>query len=331
MKNGNVCTSIVHACDREGWPTTKGSPVHRMENPVVTVEDLKHSPSQAAGLPWEAEERFRFLTCQLIQAGGLLLKLPQSAMLTGQVLVHQLFCRRSFLNFAVLDAAMAALFVAGKVEECHRRARDIVNVFHWLYHRLRGIPWSRLGYVSEEYYGWRDRLTAAEMALLRELGFHVQPSLPNIFLLSYLKTFDGLFSIKVNKDGDGPSMAQLALNILNDSFRSTACIRYQPNVLACAAIQLAAEQGSLELPHRWYVAFDVPDMAQLEACMRLMERVYGCAGGGGGRRIKYDPELPLTPRELTVYAQVFLADERLGERRPRSRTRSPTSNKRIDN
>jgi hypothetical protein len=140
-------------------------------------ELVRASPSVASGLPWETEEMFRLLGCQMIQQAGLLLKMSQSALLTGQILFHQLYCKRSFLSLPVIDGAMAALFVAGKVEECYRRARDVVNVFHWLHGRMRsGKGPSRLPYICDEYYRWRDRLTSAEMVLLSELGFHVQPA-----------------------------------------------------------------------------------------------------------------------------------------------------------
>ncbi len=187
---------------------------------------------------------------------------------------------------------MACVFVAGKTEECYRRARDIVNAFHWLYHCLRhGKAPTRLPYICDEYYDWRDRLTRTEMILLRDLGFHIQPSSPAVLLLiSYLQTFEGLFKKK--------EAGQLALNVLNDSFRTVACLRYSSNVLACAAIQIAADTTGLVqlIPFEWYRVFSVPDGTCLEACMRLMERA---------NIIKYDQELPMHPSELLMYAKVF--------------------------
>lgn len=60
------------------------------------------TPSGRAGLPWKTEERFRLLGTQLVQMAGMLLGMPQAALLTGQTLFHQLYQRHSFLDLAVL-------------------------------------------------------------------------------------------------------------------------------------------------------------------------------------------------------------------------------------
>lgn len=131
---------------------------------------------------------------------------------------------------------MAALFVAGKVEECYRRARDIVNVFYWLHGRHRnGRGPARLPYICDEYYNWRDRLTTTEMFLLRDLGFRVQPEakLAVLMLISYLQAFEGLARAD-------PDLGQCALNLLNDAFKTVAPLIFKPEELACGAIYLAA-------------------------------------------------------------------------------------------
>lgn len=248
------------------------------------------TPSKREGLPWEAEERFRFLGAQLVQMAGMLLGMPQAALLTGQTLFHQLYQKHSFLDLAVLDGAMAALFVAGKVEECYRRARDIVNVFRWLHGRLRfGKAPAPLPYICDEYYGWRDRLTTAEMLLLRALGFHVQPDCRTavLLLISYLRAL-----------GLTERLGPRALALLNDSFRTVCPLLYPPPVLACAALDLAAESLGYSgiLPSGWWTVLGAFDRVELEACVDRMESVAS---------IKYDPDLPMIPSELAVYARVL--------------------------
>lgn len=206
---------------------------------------------------------------------------------------------------------MASLFVAGKVEECYRRARDIVNVFRWLHGRLRsGKAPSPLPYICDEYYGWRDRLTTAEMLLLRALGFHVQPDRRTavLLLISYLRAL-----------GLTEQLGSRALALLNDSFRTVCPLLYPPPVLACAALDLAAESlGCCEiLPSGWWAVLGASDRAELEACMDRMESVDS---------IKYDPDLPMIPSELAVYSRVLrevtAGDSRQHRRRSRSRSRS---------
>lgn len=162
---------------------------------------------------------------------------------------------------------MACAFIAGKIEECHRRARDIVNVFHWLLNRLLypNQKYKLLGYVSDEYYQWRDRVTEMEMIILRELGFMVQPHHPISLIANYLKALEI----------DNPKIAQRTINYANDSFRSVACVCYQPPVLACAALTLAAIDFSLPLPMDlpWFEIFEVSN-SQLQHCIDLIKEVY---------------------------------------------------------
>lgn len=207
---------------------------------------------------------------------------------------------------------MAAVFVAGKVEECIRRARDIVNVFHHLYSLIRGLPAHPIEYVGETYYVWRDRLCTSEALLLRTLGFHVQPASPVTLLISYLKVLE----LSSNRP-----LAQLAFSFLNDSLRTIAPILFQPNVLAVTAIDLAAERQGFKFPDdciaEWFWLFDV-NAEELRECRRIVLALY-FAG-------EVDVLLPLTREELKVFSDAIEDDserDRESERRlDRSRDRS---------
>lgn len=39
--------------------------------------------------------------CELIQEGGILLRMPQAVMATGQVLLHRFYCKESMLKFNI--------------------------------------------------------------------------------------------------------------------------------------------------------------------------------------------------------------------------------------
>lgn len=162
---------------------------------------------------------------------------------------------------------MACTLIAGKVEECCRRVRDVVNVFFHLFRRLGGQTPRLLDYVSDEYYGWRDRVTSTEMHVLRQLGFHVQPRHPIGLLANYLNALEL---------SDDPRVAQRAVNRTNDALRGIAYVCWAPEVIACAAIEAAVrEVGGLELPTapEWHLVFDVERPALLE-CLTAMESVY---------------------------------------------------------
>ena len=48
-------------------------------------------------------------------------------MASAQVLFQRFYCRKSFLNNRVDTVALACLFLAAKVEECLRSAKDVIN------------------------------------------------------------------------------------------------------------------------------------------------------------------------------------------------------------
>ncbi len=185
---------------------------------------------------------------------------------------------------------MAAVFVAGKVEECIRRARDIVNVFHHLYCLIRGLPAHSIDYVGDTYYVWRDRLCTAEALLLRSLGFHVQPASPVPLLISYLKVMELPQLI--------PELPQAAFCWLNDLLRTPAGVLFQPNVLAVTAIDLAASQLNFSFPTdliaEWYALFDANEEELKECKIVVLEALQGAG--------EMDFLLPLTKEELKIFA-----------------------------
>jgi len=56
-------------------------------------EIIQNSPSKCAGVTWEIEKNHRIFGCEIIQEGGILLKLPQVVMATGQSIFHRFFYR----------------------------------------------------------------------------------------------------------------------------------------------------------------------------------------------------------------------------------------------
>ncbi len=194
---------------------------------------------------------------------------------------------------------MAAVFVAGKVEECIRRARDVVNVFHHLYCLVRGLPAQPIDYVGDTYYIWRDRLCTTEAVLLRTLGFHVQPSSPVPLLISYLKVLELPQLL--------PQLPQTAFCWLNDLLRSPAGVLFQPNVLAVCAIDLAATDLAFTFPKEdliaeWFALFDVAG-EELRGCRGVVLEAMQGAG-------EIDFLLPLTREELKIFSSQVTESDR---------------------
>ena len=73
-----------------------------IDNFYVSEEDLvNNTPSRKDGVSFETETQLRIYGCELIQEGGILLKLPQAVMATGQVLLHRFYCKESLLKFNI--------------------------------------------------------------------------------------------------------------------------------------------------------------------------------------------------------------------------------------
>lgn len=107
-----------------------GKIVLTLENCLLPEPKLELTPSQADGLNRDTEIDLRILGCELIQTAGILLKLPQVAMATGQVLFQRFFYSKSFVRHSMEATAMSCVCLASKIEEAPRRIRDVINVFH---------------------------------------------------------------------------------------------------------------------------------------------------------------------------------------------------------
>lgn len=75
-----------------------GSIIISLENCLLPPERLHPTPSILEGMEARTEWYLRRLGCDIIQHAGILLKLPQTAMATGQVLYQRFYYARSFVR-----------------------------------------------------------------------------------------------------------------------------------------------------------------------------------------------------------------------------------------
>lgn len=69
-----------------------------IHNIIIPEERLFPTPSQLDKMEYETEIDLRILGCELIQDSGVLLRLPQVAMATAQVLYQRFFYSKSFVR-----------------------------------------------------------------------------------------------------------------------------------------------------------------------------------------------------------------------------------------
>ncbi|CAF0966732.1 unnamed protein product [Adineta ricciae] len=220
-----------------------------LSNVILPPEKLypNPTPSMLEGLSWDVEYDLRLIGCELIQTACLLLKLPQTAVATGQVLFHRYYYTSSFIRRPVEIMAMACTNLAAKIEENARRIRDIINVFHHIKQVRSGSLIQPL-LVDQTYVDRKSEVIKGERRLLKELGFCVYVQHPHKMITMYLKVLEKEREIK---------LVQTSWNYMNDSLRTDIFLRFTPETIACACIDLAARNLQIPLPKnpRWYLIF----------------------------------------------------------------------------
>ena len=165
---------------------------------------------------------------------------------------------------------MGSLFLAAKVEECGRAAKDVVNVFHRLQQKRRdgAAHPPPMPTASPEFAAWKEALLHVEGCILKELGFSLYSlrSHPHRYLPYFVQVLGG-----------SASLAQRAFAYLNDSMRLDLCVRHKSETLACAALYMAARATATPLPMAppWFALFSpTTSMAELQRVGAAMVSLY---------------------------------------------------------
>uniref|UniRef100_A0A672QUX8 Cyclin-L1-like n=1 Tax=Sinocyclocheilus grahami TaxID=75366 RepID=A0A672QUX8_SINGR len=234
-----------------------------IDNSLIPEENLSPTPSMQDGLDLSTETDLRILGCELIQSAGILLRLPQVAMATGQVLFHRFFYSKSFVKHSFEIVAMACINLASKIEEAPRRIRDVINVFHHL-RQLRGKRSPSPLILDQNYINTKNQVIKAERRVLKELGFCVHVKHPHKIIVMYLQVLECEKNQK---------LVQTAWNYMNDSLRTNVFVRFQAETIACACIYLAARVLQLTLPSRpnWYLLFGATEEEIKDICVTTLK------------------------------------------------------------
>ncbi|KAF3820431.1 hypothetical protein GH733_015940 [Mirounga leonina] len=234
-----------------------------LENCLLPDDKLRFTPSMSSGLDTDTETDLRVVGCELIQAAGILLRLPQVAMATGQVLFQRFFYTKSFVKHSMEHVSMACVHLASKIEEAPRRIRDVINVFHRLRHlREKKKPVPLL--LDQDYVNLKNQIIKAERRVLKELGFCVHVKHPHKIIVMYLQVLE----CERNQH-----LVQTSWNYMNDSLRTDVFVRFQPESIACACIYLAARTLEIPLPNRphWFLLFGATEDEIQEICLKILQ------------------------------------------------------------
>lgn len=178
MTNIMTPTKAEDALPKPALARIYGQIVISLENCILPEAKLEDTPSQQDGLDRQTEFDLRILGCELIQTAGILLKLPQVAMATGQVLFQRFFYTKSLVQYQMETTAMSCVCLASKIEEAPRRIRDVINVFHHIKQVRAQKPISAL-LIDQQYISLKTQVIKAERRVLKELGFCVHVKHPH--------------------------------------------------------------------------------------------------------------------------------------------------------
>nr|XP_023913992.1 cyclin-L1-1-like isoform X1 [Quercus suber]XP_023913998.1 cyclin-L1-1-like isoform X1 [Quercus suber]POF25830.1 cyclin-l1-1 [Quercus suber] len=232
-----------------------------IDNFYLTDEQLKNSPSRKDGIDEATETTLRIYGCDLIQKSGILLKLPQ-VVATGQVLFHRFYCKKSFARFNVKKVAASCVWLASKLEESPMKARQVLIVFHRMECRMENLPIEHLEIGSQKYHDLKTDLSRTERHILKEMGFVCHVEHPHKFIFNYLAILETPTELR-----------QEVWNLANDSLRTTLCVRFKSEVVACGVVYAAARRFQVPLPENppWWKVFDADKSGIDEVCRVLAE------------------------------------------------------------
>lgn len=247
-----------------------------LENCIIPQNRLLNTPSSEDGIDAFLEFSLRRYGCDLIQLAGHLLKLPQVAMATAQVLYQRFFYSRSFLKHHYQRVAMACVMLSSKVEEAPRRPREVINTFHHVKQVCFFHETPTPVVLDAEYLRIKTDVIKCERRLLKELGFCVHVQHPHKLISVYAKILLADTPLKI-RDHDVNPFLQNAWNYMNDSLRTDLFVRYPPEHIACACISLALrDQTEVALPqnpYHWAQTFGI-ERDELELMCREIRALY---------------------------------------------------------
>jgi len=191
-----------------------------------TMDQVRNSPSRRDGISEKEENESRRSTCGFIQEVGMKLKMPQYTIATAIVYFHRFYMRHSMKNFDRHLVGTACLFLSGKAEETPRKLKDAVAMGYQMKYPER----KPLQPDSEDMMKRIETIVLVEREVLKAILFNMKVTHPYQELIKTVKQMKGQ-----------RELAQVAWNLVNDSLRTTCCLRFKPKMVAIASIYLASK------------------------------------------------------------------------------------------
>jgi cyclin K len=196
---------------------------------------LRDTPSLKDAIDFDKETRYRREGAQFIMECGGNMGLRRDTMATGVVFFHRFYMIHSFAEFPRHVMATCCLFLAGKVEETPKKCKDIVKAAK-LYLDSKNLEKYWISFGEDPL----KEIMIYERILLQTIKFDLQVDHPYQYLLKYAKTLKGdQESIR--------NMVQMTWTFINDSYSTTLCLQWEPEIIAIALMYLTSKLSKFEI------------------------------------------------------------------------------------
>ena len=182
-----------------------------MPNWYWEKKDLRNTPSQAKGMDFDTETRYRREGVRFILEIGRTMSLYHLTLATGAVYFHRFYMFHAFQDFPRYVVATCCLFLAGKAEETPKKCRDIVRTVRTL---TNDKQFSTFGLDP------REEIMVLERVLLQTIKFDLQVDHPyqSIIKVSKLTTENLLSPMSKSLISIVPSITVLKKGKLNITY-----------------------------------------------------------------------------------------------------------------
>ncbi|CAD5215521.1 unnamed protein product [Bursaphelenchus xylophilus] len=191
---------------------------------LFNLDQLQSTPSRQAGMSEAEENRQRRHAVKIIMDLGQEMNIKVCPTIaTAAVFFHRFYMFSSMSEYRAEKIALACLFLAGKVEETPKKCKDLLQV------AAEKFP---------DYYGddIPGDIFAAETVLLHTLRFDIEVFHPYSKIIEYVSIFE------LEKQ-DKSFLSTTAWTFINDSFCTSLCLMWEPELIAIAAIEMAVMMG----------------------------------------------------------------------------------------
>ncbi|KAK9465827.1 cyclin-like protein [Lipomyces arxii] len=265
--------------------------VQRHTNWIFNSLEFYETPSLRDSVTLQDELSMRAKGVVFLNFVGMHLRLPQPTLYVASTLFHRFYMRFSIKKHHYYDIGATSIFLATKLEETGRKLKDIVIACCRVAQKNDKLE---IDEQSKEYWRWRDLILFNEELLLEAICFDLSIENPYNILVQYTRRF-------VKGEKERLTLTKSAWAFVNDSTRSTLCLRYHARVIAAAALYCASRITHIDIKdsygRTWWQEIDVDITDIIDGC-NTMADMYdnnGSLAKGGQQKYARVPPVEQTP------------------------------------